>query len=94
MQVQSGRNSSVSVFLFVEVLLVCTPVKKNCITFLLENRQKWSVYEFGDARLSQWNTVVVFYFRVVRCLVFTRPPWSRSWPSWPFGSDKVTRSDY
>ena len=47
--------------------------------------------EMRDCHM-QWNTVVVF--RVVRCPVFTRPPWSRSWPSWPFGSDKVTRSDY
>ena len=70
----------------------CLYPSNRWVTFLLENRQKWSVYEFGDARLSQWNTVVVF--RVVRCPVFTRPPWSRSWPSWPFGSDKVTRSDY
>ena len=41
-----------------------------CVTILLENRQKWRVYECGDARLSQWNKVVVF--RVVRCPVFTQ----------------------
>ena len=48
-----------------------------CVTFLLENRQKRSVYESGDVRLSQWNKVVVL--KVVQCPVFTCPPLNRSW---------------
>ena len=45
-------------FLF-RLSFTCLYPSNRCVTFLLENRQKWSVYEFGDATLSQWNTVVV-----------------------------------
>ena len=47
-------------------------LSNRCVTFLLENRQTWSVYESANVILSQWNKVVVL--KVVRCPVFTRPP--------------------
>ena len=59
-----------SVFIFIEVLPICTLVIV-ALPFLLENRHKWSVYENGDVRLPQWNKVVVF--KAVLCLP------NRSW---------------